>query len=247
MDDLEFKDPKKAEDYLNFCLSKEGRAQQNLILNALEGLLPKNSDLRVLDAGCGMGWLTNKLTDHFDHVWGFDSSQALLEYAKQQFPKVRFIHADFNQRLPLPDSNFDLAIASLVLHDLPDLHHGFTELARIIKPGGQLLVVELNPYYAHPIGSWKRTWWQKLTRIKPRLRLSSYMARQRQSDRTFSWLNFFSLFYTLPEMINAALAAGFELKFIEDVASQQDSENLDLNYRTYRFPVFIVYQFTRRA
>jgi ubiquinone/menaquinone biosynthesis C-methylase UbiE len=243
----DFSGQEKAQEYLKFSISDEGLKQQALVWEGLKSLLPSNKNLQVVDAGCGTGWLTNKLTDHFNHVLGFDSSQALLEHGKQQFPKANFMQADYNQRLPLPDSNFDLAIASLVLHDLPDLQHGFSELARIIKPGGQLLVVELNPYYAHPVGSWKRNLWQKITRTKPKLNLSSYMAQRRLTDRTFGWLNFFSLFYTLPEMINAALAAGFELKFIEDIGSRQDSKKLDLNYRAYRFPIFIVYQFTRRA
>ena len=241
----DFSEPEKAQEYLQFSLSEEGLLQQALIWEALRPLLPTHKPLKAVDAGSGTGWLAGKLSEHFDHVVGFDSSEILINFAKEKFRSVNFIQSDQNQKLPFTDSYFDLGVASLILHDLPDLRAGFTELARIIKPGGSLFVVELNPYYAYPVGSWKRTWWEKLTRTKPKLKLASYMKWARKTDRTFAWLKYFSLFYTLPEMINAGLAAGFDLQFFQDIASKVDSDKLDLHYRSYRFPVFVLYQFTR--
>ena len=121
MNDFEFTDPKKAEDYLNFCLSKEGKNQQNLIFNALEPLLPKNSDLSILDPGCGMGWLSGKLTGRYKKICACDSSGVLLNYAKKNFPGVEFASVDLEKPLPYPDASFDLVITCLTLHDLQNL------------------------------------------------------------------------------------------------------------------------------
>lgn len=245
MSDFEFTDPKKAGDYLNFCLSKEGKAQQNLILNSLEGLLPKNSDLRVLDAGCGMGWLSGELVKRFKKIHACDSSTVLLNYAKEHFPGVEYVSAHLQNRLPYADAGFDLIIASLTLHDLPNLESIYKEFQRILKPNGELIVVELNAYYAHPVGKWIRSLSQKMFGGTPKFYLNDY-GQMTRSNKKFNWgNNFSSLFYTMPEIINAAIAAGFTLEQISDVIPKNDSSPADIIYRSYRFPTFIILKFKR--
>ncbi len=233
----DFSDSNEADDYLKFSLSDEGVKQHNLIWENLNPLLPATNQA-VLDIGCGTGWLTGLLAENFPQITGIDSSAILLDHAKKNYPKATFVLGDINNKLPFTDGQFDLAAASLVLHDLPNLKITFQEISRIIKPGGSLFVIELNPYYAHPVGIWKRSLlWKKI------FQLNSYFDWKRKTDRSFSWNNHHSLFYTLPEMINTALSSGFELKAIKDVESEHDSENLDIQHRSFHFPIFILYQF----
>jgi ubiquinone/menaquinone biosynthesis C-methylase UbiE len=101
---------------------------------------------RVLDAGCGSGPLSEDLRSRGAHVSGFDSSQAMLELARQRLGAEADLRvADLSQPLPYADATFDDVICSLVLHYLEDWTAPLAELRRILKPGGRLLLSVNHP------------------------------------------------------------------------------------------------------
>jgi SAM-dependent methyltransferase len=240
-------DESRARNYLAFSLSPDGLKQQASFWAALEPLLPKDKNSRALDIGCGMGWLSHKLSSHYKNITSFDTSLGLLSHAREKFPGIDFVEANLTRDLPWPEAAFDLGVACLVMHDLPDLNHGFGELARIIRPSGSLFLIGLNPYYAHPVGSWKRTLGEILAGRKPRFKIRPYMPWRQKSEKAFRWRDNVSLFYSLPEMLNTAAGCGFELAHLEDIGSARDSSSFDHDYRTSRFPIFLVYQFIRKC
>src|SRR3989344_984877 len=243
----DFSDDNLAKNYLKFSNSDEGQKQHDLLWHYIEPRLAGQSNLKILDAGCGTGWLANNLRPYAQSVKAFDSSSRLLEYGKEHSPQVNFLKTDLADKLPFADQEFDLVVASLVLHDLPKLPETFQEFRRILKPQGKLLIIELNSYYAYPVGSWTRTIWQKLTRLKPKLTISPYGDWKRRIDRKFAWgEGFNSYFYTLPEIINAAHESGWNLEFMEDLIAKSNSEKLDLHFRAYRFPIFILLAFRKQ-
>ncbi|CAN7348468.1 methyltransferase domain-containing protein [Terrabacter sp. LjRoot27] len=101
---------------------------------------------RVLDAGCGSGPLSEDLRSRGAHVSGFDSSQAMLELARQRLGAEADLRvADLSQPLPYADATFDDVICSLVLHYLEDWTAPLAELRRILQPGGRLLLSVNHP------------------------------------------------------------------------------------------------------
>lgn len=100
---------------------------------------------RILDAGCGNGRYTRfilKQADADAFVTGFDLSQRMLKRARRRIPnpRVGFVSADLT-RLPYPDNCFDACVCGWVLEHLPDPTPGLRELARVLQPGGKVLLM----------------------------------------------------------------------------------------------------------
>lgn len=104
---------------------------------------------RVLDVGCGTGRFIGALPQRYDAV-GVDASEGMLELARRKGIQVAQAGAD---SLPFDDRTFDLVTTFAVLHHLidPEVVRGaLGEMARVVKPGGAVLVWDhnpLNPYW----------------------------------------------------------------------------------------------------
>ena len=107
--------------------------------------LPANAAVRVLEIGCGIGLLTQRLRPLLADVWGIDPSISSLGYAAA--PGDHLIAAD-GLSTPFADESFDLVIAVCVLHHVPvDRRAAFlAEAARITRRGGIVLLCEHNPW-----------------------------------------------------------------------------------------------------
>lgn len=92
---------------------------------------------RVLDVGCGPGALTRELVARLGAgaVSAVDPSESFVAAARGRYPGVRVEHASAEQ-LPFPDGEFDVTLAQLVVHFLPDPVAGLRELRRVTRAGG---------------------------------------------------------------------------------------------------------------
>jgi ubiquinone/menaquinone biosynthesis C-methylase UbiE len=100
---------------------------------------------RILDAGCGNGRYTRFLLRWADPdalITSFDISHGMLQRARARLGSKRVTHvaADLT-RLPYPDAFFDAVVCGWVLEHLPDPRPGLAELARVLAPGGRLLLL----------------------------------------------------------------------------------------------------------
>ncbi len=100
---------------------------------------------RILDAGCGNGRYSKFLLKSADPdavLTSFDYSRQMLHRARKrlQTPRVTQVAADLT-RLPYADQSFDAAVCGWVLEHLPDPRPGLGELARVLRPGGKLLLM----------------------------------------------------------------------------------------------------------
>jgi SAM-dependent methyltransferase len=96
---------------------------------------------RILDIGCGPGTLAKRLTEDGASVTGVDPGEAALGKAREAVPAARF-EAASAEALPFPDAHFDGAVMFNALHHVPDPAAALREAARIVVPGGTLVVVE---------------------------------------------------------------------------------------------------------
>ena len=102
-------------------------------------------DRRWLDAGCGSGTLSRYLADRGGNVLGIDASADMVRNANLTFLKGAQRHVEFRQidsiaDLPISDCSLDGILCSSVLEYVPDIHACLAEFARILRPGGHLLV-----------------------------------------------------------------------------------------------------------
>ncbi|MGB4137240.1 MAG: class I SAM-dependent methyltransferase [Microbacterium sp.] len=96
---------------------------------------------RLLDAGCGPGQWTGLLHDGHRDAQGVDLSAEFIAAARRRHPCLAFEIASF-RRLPFPDASFGgvLAWYSLIHTPPADLPEVLRELARVLTPGGGLLI-----------------------------------------------------------------------------------------------------------
>lgn len=96
---------------------------------------------RILDIGCGPGTLAKRLVEDGAAVTGVDPGVAALAEARDAVPDARF-EAASAEALPFPEASFDGAVMLNALHHVPDPAAALREAARILAPGGTLVVVE---------------------------------------------------------------------------------------------------------
>ena len=119
-------------------------------LQAIVNELPLSSEMRVLDLACGDGFYTRRIAERLGSggfITGVDINLAYLSEASVEASrqsgraKIDFVAASFD-RLPFPDDTFDLVWCAQSLYTLPDPVVVIGHLARVLRPGGLVIVLE---------------------------------------------------------------------------------------------------------
>jgi len=113
---------------------------------AMLGLI--DPSLTIGDLGCGTGQLTEVLAPHVHRVVAVDASRDMLDAARGRLGQ--FANVDVRQgeleSLPLQAGELDAVLLSLVLHYSPDPARALAEVARVLQPGGRVLIVDMLPH-----------------------------------------------------------------------------------------------------
>ena len=129
------------------------------------GLLQGGS---ALDIACGTGRLTLELRKRVGsdgRVVGVDFSERMLDVARTAHPGIEWVCGDA-VALPFADAGFDAATTAFGLRNLAEPHTALTEMRRVVRPGGHLVVLEfLRP----PRGPWGATYALYLRHALPRV------------------------------------------------------------------------------
>ncbi|MGH3240608.1 MAG: class I SAM-dependent methyltransferase [Spirillospora sp.] len=125
-------------------------------LSAFEAVLPERRPLAGLDVGSGTGRFTPALARAFGPVTGVEPSTRMREVAQTRslHPDVRYL-AGSAQDMPTPSGGADYALMFLSWHHVQDKPGAVRELARVLRPGGRLLL-RANFSDHHP-----RPWWME--------------------------------------------------------------------------------------
>lgn len=108
---------------------------------------PQHRPLTVLDLGSGTGRFTPALAGEFGGpVWGVEPSDRMRAAAEQNaaHPAVTYL-AGSATAVPLPDESCDLVLLFFVLHHVRDHAAAATEIARLLRPGGRVLIRSMFP------------------------------------------------------------------------------------------------------
>jgi SAM-dependent methyltransferase len=97
----------------------------------------------ALDAACGTGRYAEYLAGRGHRVVGVDSSPDMLDRARARVPSGEFLLGDL-RRLPLPDNCVDLVVSGLALSHVPTLGPVMAEFARVLRPGGHLVISDAH-------------------------------------------------------------------------------------------------------
>ena len=107
-----------------------------------------SSTWTVGDLGCGTGQVSAALAPFVERVIAVDASAAMLQAAKKRlhgFDNIDLRRGDL-EALPVDEARLDAATLMLVLHHVPEPEKAIAEVARVLKPGGRLLLVDMQPH-----------------------------------------------------------------------------------------------------
>lgn len=133
--------------YARWRSSRLGRVTDALEQQLLFELLGPLAGRTVLDEGCGDGALAAELAQRGAIVTGLDSEPAMIAAARRRAGiegvQLRLV-AGKAESLPFPDAAFDRVLAVATLCFVPDAERAVAEMARVLKPGGRLIIGELG-------------------------------------------------------------------------------------------------------
>ena len=102
----------------------------------------------LLDVGCGVGLLHQRMAECVEALAGTDLSSESLARAALDNPTVDYRRHQAEGRLPWPAAAFDASLAVCVFHHVPRSKRGdlVAEMRRVTKPGGLVVLIEHNPW-----------------------------------------------------------------------------------------------------
>ena len=133
--------------------------KENVLTPVLLELMGDVRGKRVLDAGCGEGYLSRLMARHGAEVVAVDFSRDLLEIAKARTSEegdITYIHANVEALSGVEDRTFDLVVSSMVLQDVPDHLSALREMRRVLKDDGTLVLAIAHPCFSSD-GFWHRS------------------------------------------------------------------------------------------
>ncbi len=115
---------------------------------------------RALDVATGTGDLAMALQARGAEVVGMDFSERMLELARAKAPDIRF-EAGNALALPYADGEFDAVTVGFGARNFSDLPRGLAEMARVTRPGGRVVVLEITTPQKPPLSWFFRVWFDQ--------------------------------------------------------------------------------------
>jgi 2-polyprenyl-3-methyl-5-hydroxy-6-metoxy-1,4-benzoquinol methylase len=223
--------------------------RQFVIDPAIFRMLGSVHGLRILDAGCGNGYLCRLLAKKGAKVSGVDISKRFIEIAKKKEKEaplgIDYYVSSVCDLKMFADGIFDIVVSNLVLMDVTDLNKTFSEFRRVLKPNGKLVFSIMHPCFASPpVHGWVRE-----PRDSDRKEDWLFWKVDRYFDRTIEvWRYFdspplYSYHRPLSDYVKALLNNGFVITDFEEPIPSREA--MRKHYREFaneydRIPWFLV-------
>lgn len=107
-------------------------------------------NIELLDAGCAKGRFSKALARMGAVVTGIDPSESFITIARKNVPEAKFDIASVTE-IPFEDECFDGVFCLEVLEHVPDTEKAICEMARVLKPGGKIIIIDKNILSLEPL------------------------------------------------------------------------------------------------
>lgn len=203
---------------------------------AILKILKGRKELKILDVGCGEGYLCRMLVKNENYLFGLDFSPTLIESAKEKEKKnplgIQYFVGDF-RKTNFSSSFFDIVISHQSIFEVPNPKVAFREFARILKRNGELILLFLHPCFdTDPLDYFK----------KLKIKKDYYLVSGIRSSYPYFYLHL-----PLSEWIKILIEAGFSIKNIEEPhPSFQLLKNNKWWQKNFKKPLFILIQASKK-
>jgi len=195
---------------------------------------------KALDVGCGEGRFCRALKAHGVDVVGIDPTPALLAAARRRDRNGAYLEGRA-ERLPFGDETFDLVVSYLSLIDIPDIESAIPEMARVLKPGGALLVANLNSFNTACVD---QGWIKDSGGRRLHYPIDHYL-EERAMWIAYRGIRIVNHHRPLSTYLRTLLGAGLVLTYFDEPAPAADaSPSRAASYR--RVPWFLVMEWLKR-
>jgi demethylmenaquinone methyltransferase / 2-methoxy-6-polyprenyl-1,4-benzoquinol methylase len=133
---------------------------------------------RALDVATGTGDLAIALARRGTDVVGSDFSEGMLERARAKNGAIRWEQANA-LALPYPDGVFDAATVGFGARNFSDLRQGLSEMTRVVRPGGRVVVLEITTPTKPPLSTFFSLWFDRIVPL---------LGRVTGEDQAYSYL-----------------------------------------------------------
>ncbi|MGR6128269.1 class I SAM-dependent methyltransferase [Paenibacillus sp. SER-28] len=150
--------------------TEEGDRSREVLLNpALQACMEPLEGKKVLDAGCGEGYLSRKMVKAGASVEAVDYSTEMLKLARERTPSalgITYHHGNLEELEMFEDQSFDLIVSNMVIQDLALYEQAIAEMQRLLVPGGRFIFSILHPCFQTPQSGWvkdetgKKLYWK---------------------------------------------------------------------------------------
>jgi SAM-dependent methyltransferase len=194
----------------------------------------------ALDVGCGEGRFCRMLRAAGVKATGIDPTAQLIEVAKQRDPKGDY-RLGRAEQLDFADASFNLVVTYITLIDIPDFRAAIGEMARVLKPGGSLLMANLTGFTS---ACADRGWVKDASGEHLHYPVDRYLE---EFSFWFEWsgIRIENWHRPLEAYMNAFLESGLILKYFSEPAAVSGAEVHKERQR--RVPWFVVMEWQKPA
>ena len=201
--------------------------------------LKNEKGLKVLDAGCGEGYLCRALARAGHQVFGVDFCPELIRAAKDLERKkpsgIKYFVGDF-RKTNFPDSFFDIVLSHQTINEIQNPQKAFKEFSRILKKKGRVILLFLHPCFEINPKALKNTPFSLVYFKKIKIKKDYYLVSGIKSPSPYFYLHL-----PLSEWISLFTRSGFLIKKVEEPHPPLELIKKDPWWRkNFRKPLFIL-------
>lgn len=205
-----------AKEYSSLVDSPDNMCYRALIDPYLKEFFSQLSSGKILDLGCGDGYLSRLLSGSF-FITGIDSSEELIKISEARKSAGHYSVGDITQEIKA-DHDFDVAISNMVLMSVADISGVYKNACHCLKADGLFIITILHPIFSRPTMRWFKTWPMKILRRDPFARIDGYGKSYEKMFPIMGLKNATPLVHRpISDYLQPAIDVGFKLKRIDEL------------------------------